>query len=212
MKFDSKITSASKISEVYTSFRGPMIQFPIMKNIDRTNGTARRWIVFSNGKRSVLVRYLFGKWLWDELNQLEMDIFWHLKEITSDVSIYNALRAYIDGTPKRIIRRRLEAGQDLLDLNFISRQSYLTLKGRTNWFFVEETINLRRTPKYSGYTKHYKDKGSLGSERDIVSEFLDPVSNISEEIIYNYLTVGEINILGEDISIHPDENSKFETV
>lgn len=203
----SNLTSDSRITEAIASFRGPMSSFSLVKSIDRNKGTARRWIVFSTGKRSVLVRYLFGKWLWDELNSLELDVFWHLPEITSNVTIYNALRAFVDGTPKKILRKRLEKGQNLLNLLFISRQHYLTLKGRSNWIFIEETITLRQIPKFSGYTKHHKDKGSLGPERDNVSVFLDPVVDISENIIYHYLTVGEISILGDAV-IRPDENLK----
>lgn len=131
-----------------------------------------------------------------------------MSEVTSNTTIYCALKAHIDGVPKKTLRKRIEAMKDLLNLYFITRQQYLTIKGRVNWFLKEESITLRRTTKYSGYTKHYKDKGSLGTERDYVSEFLDPVSDISEETILKYFTVGEIDIFGGDIIFHPEENQK----
>lgn len=208
VNFNGISNRSSKITEVKTSFRGPLIQYSIVKSIDRNKGTARRWIVFSNGKRSILVQYLFGKWLWDELNKIEWDVFWHLPEVTKDRTIYSALRARNSGVSKQLLRKRLSESPSFLSLKFISRQQYLTLKGRINWFFEEETITLRRVPKYSGYTKHYKDKGSLAPERDEVSVFLDPVLDISEEIIMHYLTVGEISIFAGDALIRPEEDQK----
>jgi len=149
---------------------------------------------------------LFGKLLWDNLNTEETRVFWHLTEITSDRTIYLSLKALVQGVSKRDLRRRLEKAE-FLSLWFVSRQQYLTLKGRVNWIFLEETINLRKTPKYSGYTKHYKDKGSLGPGRDIVSEILEPVYDISDEIILSYLTVGEISLFG-GVVLHPEDEPK----
>lgn len=199
------IKTVSRRSEVFTSFRGPLIQFPIVRSIDRNTGILRRWIVFSQGKRSTLVRYLWGKFLWDELNRLEALIFWSLDEITKDTSIYLSLKAINTcGTPKRLVRKRLESGA-FLGFTFISRQQYLSIKGRVNYFFLEETITLQKTPKYSGYTKHYKDKGSLGKERDYyISEILDPIDNVSEEIRLSFLTVGKVPLFGGTAS-YPDE-------
>lgn len=205
-KFQSGFTSVTRPSEVYTSFRGPMISFPIVQYIDREKGTLRRWIVFSQGKRRTLIQYLFGKLLWDNLNTEETRVFWHLTEITRDRTIYLSLKALVQGVSKRDLRRRLEKAE-FLSLWFVSRQQYLTLKGRVNWIFLEETINLRKTPKYSGYTKHYKDKGSLGPGRDIVSEILEPVDDISDEIILSYLTVGEISLFG-GVVLHPEDEPK----
>lgn len=206
MNFNQNVTLASRRSEVLTSFRGPLIEFPIVKSINREKGTLRRWIVFSQGKRSTLVKYLFGKLLWDELNSFEQSVFWHLREITEDRTIWLSLKALSLDVSKRNLRRRLEKGM-FLGFNFISRQQYLTIKGRVNFFFLEEEIILRKTPKYSGYTKHYKDKGSLRPEREFLSEVLEPVSDISDEIMLTYLTVGEITLFGGSVLL-PDEFPK----
>lgn len=203
-------TSASRPSEVFTSFHGPMISFHIVKSIDREKGLLRRWTVFSQGKRSTLVQYLFGKLLWDELNVLENRVFWHLSEITTDLTIYLSLKALVLGTSKRDLRKRLERSI-FPELKFITRQQYLTLKGRVNWIFLEETVNLRKVNKFSGYTKHHKDKGSLGPEREFISEILEPVCDVSEEVLLHYLTVGEFSLFGGDY-VHPDEDQKSETV
>lgn len=203
----SSFLLVSKSSEVITSFRGPMNNFPIVQSINREKGVLRRWIVFSQGKRSTLVKYLFGKLLWDELNSIERRIFWSLSEITSDNTIFLSLKALNLGTSRKDLRNRLERSP-FKELWYISRQQYVSIKGRVNFFFLEEEINLRKVTKYSGYTKHYKDKGHLGTEREYyVSEVLDPFEDVEEEILLNYLSVGKISLFGREYSI-PEEDQK----
>lgn len=198
----------SRPSEVLSSFRGPLISYHVVKSINRETGLLRRWTVFSQGKRSVLVQYLFGKLIWDNLNSKEAEIFWNLSEITLNTSIYLSLKALALGIPKSLLRKRLQFLSDKFGLWFISRQKYLTIKGRINFFFIEETVSLRRVPKFSGYTKHYKDKGSLGHEREIsLSEILDPIVDVSEELFWTYLSVGKISLFGGEYAF-PDEDSK----
>lgn len=196
MEFSSNFTTVAKQSEAVASFRGPMSSFIIVKSINHETGISRRWRVFSQGKRSILVKYLFGKMLWDELNSFERNVFWNLPEITTDLTIFLSLKALGLGFDRKLIRKNLERGS-FLGFWFVSRQQYLTLKGRVNWFFIEETISLRKVPKFSGYTRHHKDKGSLGSERDFsVSEIFEPLSNVNEESMLHFLTVGEIPLFG----------------
>lgn len=200
-------TTVSKPSEVLSSFRGPLHSYHIVKSVDREKGLLRRWTVFSEGKRSTLTKYLFGKLLWDELNIAEKSVFWHLREITSDTTIYLSLKALVFGVSKKLLRKRLESGS-FLGFNFITRQQYLSIKGRVHFFLIEETVNLRKVPKFSGYTKHYKDKGSLAPEReDYLSESFEPLSDVSEEIMLRYLTVGEISLFG-GLVVLPDEDQK----
>jgi len=203
--FNSSVFLVSRPSEVFTSFRGPLKQYQIVQSINREKGTLRRWIVFSQGKRSTLVKYLFAKLLWDELNSYERMILFSLSEVTRDITIFLSLKALNLGIPKVKLRERLR-NSPFQELKFISRQSYISIKGRVNFFFYEEEINLRKTPKYSGYTKHYKDKGSLAPEKEeIFSEVLEPYENVEEEILLNYLTVGEFSLFGGSILI-PEEN------
>jgi hypothetical protein len=148
---------------------------------------------------------LFGKWLWDELNRFENMVFWSLSEITSEQTIYLSLKAFAFGIPKKLLRKRLEKARILFGLNSISRQQYLSLKGQLNCIFIEETITLRPTIKYSGYTKHYKDKGTLGTEREYyLSEILSPCT-IEDEIIFQYLTVGDIPLFGGVVLLPEDD-------
>jgi hypothetical protein len=164
--------------------------------IDHEKAVLRRWIVFSQGKRSVLLRYLFGKLLWDELNSFEKRVLFSLPEVTNDLTIFLSLKALNLGTSKRDLRSRLEKSP-FPELKFISRQQYLSIKGRVQFFFKFEEINLRKTRKFSGYTKHHKDKGSLGTEREFYfSELLDPYENVSEDVLLTYLSVGSFSLLG----------------
>jgi len=151
---------------------------------------------------------MFGKLLWDNLNSNESKIFWHLSEITNNISIYLSLKALALGIDKKLLRKRLEFLHEKFGFEFVTRQQYLTIKGRVNFFFLEEVVNLRRVPKFSGYTKHHKDQGSLGPEReDELSEILEPVVDVSEDFFWTYLSVGKISLFGGECSF-PDETSK----
>lgn len=72
---------------------------------------------------------------------------------------------------------------------------------------MEEQVNLRRVPKFSGYTKHHKDKGTLGPERDFLSDIFDPISDVSEEVLFRYITVGEFSLFG-GVYLHPEDGPK----
>lgn len=209
MKFESSsaVLTVTSRSEVLTSFRGPLITFPILQSVDREKAVLRRWIVFSQGKRSVLIRYLFGKLLWDELSTFEKQILFSLPEVTNDLTMFLSLKALNLGTSKRDLRKRLEQSP-FPELKFISRQQYLSIKGRVQFFFKFEEISLRKTRKFSGYTKHHKDKGSLGPEREFYfSELLDPYENVSEDVLLTYLSVGSFSLLGGVVH-YPDEVQK----
>lgn len=199
----------SKPSEVFTSFRGPLLSFHIVKSINRETGILRRWTVFSQGKRSTLVKYLFGKLFWDQLNTKESEVWWNLSEITTEKSIYLCMKALALGVPKSLIRKRASWLHDTIGFNFVSRQQYLTIKGRVNFFFLEETVSLRRPTKFSGYTKHHKDKGNLGSGREYyLSEILEPDVNVSDDFIWEYLTVGKFSLFGGESILFPEEDQK----
>lgn len=205
MKNQSSKFDNARMSKELSSFRGPLNSYQIILSIDRNKGLLRRLTVFSQGKRSILIKYLWGKLLWDELNSEEARIFWSLPDVTKNKTIYLGLKALVLGVNKRDLRNRLEKASILFNLFHITRQQYLSIKGRVNFFFHEETVSLRRSTKFSGYTKHYKDKGSLGSEREFyLSEITDLDVFEENDIILNFLTVGEITILGSSI-FHPDE-------
>lgn len=201
MNSNSKLKRVINVSEAYASLSGPLNQFHISLSINRNTGLERRLTVISQGKRSVFVRYLWGKLLWDELNNQEMRIFWMLPDITSELSIYLGLKALALGLSRKLLRKRLQNGK-ILGFKFITRQQYLSIKGQCDFFFKEEIVILRPVTKYSGYTKHYKDKGSLGPPREYyLSEAVSLDVSIENDILLQYLVVGEIPLLGGVINL-----------
>jgi len=148
---------------------------------------------------------LFGKLLWDELSSFERTVFYSLPETLKEFSIYLSLKALVLGTSKRDLRNRLKNGS-IYGFKFISRARYLAIKGQCDFFFKQEEINLQRTTKYSGYTKHYKDKGSLRPHVDtFVPDAEDNFSDISEEQMLLYLTVGKIPFFQGEVYSYPEE-------
>lgn len=196
---------ATRPSETKVSWKGPLFTFSIAESVDRTKGILRRWNVFSSGKRSTFGRLLKGKWLWDELARDEQKIFWSLGEVLSDKVFFACLKAFANGTPKKLIRERLKTCP--FEINFISRQQYVSLKGRVHYSLQLEEVSLRRTPKYSGYTRHHKDQGTLGTSRDyeIVSDLLATPESVDEELLLTWLTVGEFSLFSGDVILRPDE-------
>jgi hypothetical protein len=135
---------------------------------------------------------------------MERKILFSLPEVTNDSTIFLSLKALNLGVSKRDLRYRLEKSP-FTELRFISRQQYLSIKGCVQFFFKLEEISVRRTPKFSGYTKHHTDKGSLGPEREFYfSDILEPFESVSEEILLKYLSVGSFSLLGGVVQI-PDE-------
>jgi len=178
-----------------------------VKSIDREKGLLRRWVVFSQGKRPTLVKYLFGKLLWDNLNNFEMDVFWHLREITDNTSIFLSLKALNLGVNKRDLRRRLD-NSPFPELQGISRQQYLSIKGQVSFFLKEETLILRKVPKFKTYTKHVKDQGTLGPSREYYfTDLFEPYEKVSDEILLSYLTVGEFSLFRGEVP-YPDDEPK----
>jgi len=138
---------------------------------------------------------------------MERTIFWYLSEVTQDTTMFLSLKAPNLGVPKTLLRERLSKSP-FPELKFITRQQYISIKGRVNFFFYEEEINLRKTPKYSGYSRHHTDKGSLALGREeILSEVLEPYENVEEEILLQYLTVGSFSLFGGEI-LYPDDGPK----
>lgn len=171
-------------------------QYPITISIDYNKGLIERWTVFSQGKRSTLVRYLFGKWLWDELTSEEWRVFILLPEVLSDYKIFIPISKNInESIPKKIIRKRLEDLSKIMSIIYLTKQQYKSISSQSNFLLYENRSRLAKTPKFSGYTKHYKDKGNLPREKTLMpSETLEfeEIDDSIQTIFSFYLTVGKI--------------------
>jgi len=188
--------------------RGPLHRYPIVISINRDKGTVMRWLCFSKGKRRTLLKYLFGKIIWDELSNFERTVFFTLQEVTEDFTIYLSLKAMILGTNRRDLRKRLENGH-FLGFWFVSRQQYLSIKGSIDFFLIREELHPRRTTKYSGYTKHYKDKGSLRPHVEtFVPETDGLIDDVTDKLKLEYLTVGKIPFFQGDRIGYPEDDQK----
>jgi len=136
-----------------------------------------------------------------------MEMLLTLPEATKDILIFNSLKAVNNGTSKITLRYRIETNP--FGLESLSRRQYLGIKGSVNFFLIEETVSLRKTPKYSGYARHHNDKGSLGLQREeLFPEVVEPFNDVLEETLYKYLTVGEIRLFAEEFVFRPDEANK----
>jgi len=133
------------------------LKFTIKTISDITpNGAIKRWTVRSSGRRSVLIRYLFLKFLYDELTQEEYKVFLSFPDTTSVIPIFYALRARIEGIPKKVIRKILET-LTFPGFKVPTRDEYIGLKQIRFTHKIETEPPIRKPKPYSGYSKGYKD-------------------------------------------------------
>jgi hypothetical protein len=152
-------------------------------NISQKQGVIKRWIVFSEGKRSVLVRFLFLKMIYDELTTKEMELLLSLNESTSNIQIFFALKARKLNIRKKTIRKILEA-LELKGYPPVSREEYLGRK-QINFTIQERTYPPIEKPKpYTGYARGFKNnKRSKFEVEEFSSSPLEPSSFFEDEII-----------------------------
>lgn len=130
---------------------------------DREKRIRRYFSVISSGKRNKLFSLLFNKWLWDELTKSECTLLYHLPEFFKSEVAMSAFRA-LQQNPKIEVRKRILKLDALIGLPIVlNHKSYY---GLLNNLLISVSIGEKKFPrtiKYSGYTKHYKDRGSLRS-------------------------------------------------
>jgi len=119
-----------------------------------------RWSIISSGRLTAIRKFLFLKWLWDELSREEFSLFIDIPGVLSDPRTFACLKARADGLPKEIIRRRLLTAEKLLGLKLSSRSSWEGIKRLHVSFFKIETT-APRVQKYTGWARHHNDQGTL---------------------------------------------------
>lgn len=187
--------------------RGRFIEFKVgSSSIAPRYGEMVGWYVISSGKRPTLFKYLFLKWLWDELTFHEWKFVLNLPEFFSSEEFVACARALASRQPKTVIRTRLNNFRILRGLKPLSEIKYRSMKRNMAYTLVEYTYSPLSTKKYSGWTRHHNDHGSLGRI------ILDPLpSEFTEKLeidLFNILTVGEVKILNTVFSLSPDDVSK----
>lgn len=195
----------------------PDLRFHFSVNFGENTETSRyytRIFVSSSGDRKTVLKKLFLKWLWDELTSEEMELFICLPETIGTPVIFACLQARARGIPKKLIRNRLNK---IIVLNLLgekitpfTRERYLSLK-QVRITLKKIRIPARPLTRYSGYTKNYKDKGTLRNDVNYFTSkiFEEDVNEEKEIFILHLLTVGRLEILGREINLdYPDESKR----
>jgi hypothetical protein len=170
-------------------------------------GRGHRWLVRSSGRRSTVFTFLFLKWLWDELTSTELQFLFNTPEFFKEPRIESSFRARAYGTPKKKIRERLNKYLEIIGQKPYSHERYRGMKGLFLMLEMQEVIFVSPKP-YSGYTRHYKDKGSLGSEHFPDETFTYDEKIDKFEFFFHLLSVGEIITASGIMYILPDDDAK----
>lgn len=177
-------------------FLGGFKTFSVSVSTDREKGTESRLLVYSQGSRAKVVKYLWLKYLWDELSKEEMELLYSLPEfINSEIKIATLRAVMILG--KRETRKRLNRTLTLLQRETFTREQYQGYK-RLDVEIKRFTRNLPKVPKFSGWVR---SSSSIGSKRPTGGpSFLEPLASNEDEYEnfehdwYSYLTVDDFNL------------------
>lgn len=194
-KFQS-ILSNSKISQKVKSrpskpkFKGGFSSYSISTSINRETRVESRLHVFSQGSRAKVHRYLFLKFLWDELTRDEYELFIQMSETLNSEVIIGALRATLLIGKKKVRQRILS--HSIEGKNF-SREVYNGYR-RLDIEIHEYQRSLPKTTKFSGWVR---SSSQVGSKNSRGSSFLEPLDIHEEDYMfeifdwYTFLTVGD---------------------
>lgn len=158
-------------------FRGPFKTFSVTLFSDREKGFELRLLVHSQGSRAAVNRYLWLKFLWDNLTRDEMKLFLALPENLNDEMKYAVLRTVLL-FPKKVIRDRLNRILIGLGEKPFLRDNYLGFK-RLDVEIHEITRRLPRVPKFSGWIKSSSAKDSKRKSRG--PSFLEPLAILESD-------------------------------
>lgn len=173
-------------------FKGSFQTFRVIFNTNRETGLEESLFVFSQGARIKVHRYLWLKFLWNELTKDEWLLFISMPETLNSDIYYNALRA-INKVGKKKVRNRLITTPYIEDRDKPTKDRYRGYRCIDVEIFYDRR-RLPKVPKFSGYVK---SSSQVGSKRPQKSSFLDLIiptgEDYSERIFdwFTYLTVGE---------------------
>lgn len=166
------------------------------------------WNVISSGKRSTLFKYLFLKWLWEELTLNELKYVLDLPEFhsSSGEEFFTCMKMLANGFPKSEIRTRLNNFRTLIGLKPHKAEKYRSLK-QIKFILIEVEFREPPTIKFSGWVRHQNDQGSLRMNLiELDSEIND--SYLKNEInLYEYLSVGKVFLLGQEVTLSLNDGS-----
>jgi hypothetical protein len=183
-------------------FKGRFITTKVKLTTDHEKGMECRLIVYSKGSRQAIIKFLWLKFLWDQLTRSEFLLFLSIPEVLSNEKMFNYL-SVINTIPKKIARRNLLKAEEYLEIEISSRERYQGIKDLDIEIY-QETRNLPKPPKFSGYVK---TPSSVGTKSSRGSSFLETTTDpdvIMKSLIepiswYKLLTVGTDSLLSEDL-------------
>jgi hypothetical protein len=191
----------------FPRFRGSFRTFRVTVSTNREKGTKENFLVYSQGSRGAVQKYLWYKFLWDELTKQEMELFLIMPETISDPLKFGALRALLI-LGKRKVRDRIVTAPFLEERDKPRREKYQGIKG-LRIEISRETRKLPKVPKFSGWIR---SSSAIGSKRPGGPSFLEPLAIREDDYSefsfdwYSYLTVGESYLQNSaGIRSRPDE-------
>lgn len=185
----------------------------------KSTAVERRLRVFSSGKRGVVFRYLWLKYLWAELTTQEHFLFISLPETLRNPMIVAVLTLRAKGVSKKVLRDALNVWETLNGERVSSREAFQSIKGLhlETWLV---TRRLRPVKKYTGYVKSISSLGKSRVRAINRFELLMAATNDTEvrdvEFYVEVLTVGGIPRGWTTLTRHnnaetelPDESEAF---
>lgn len=147
--------------------------------------------MYSQGSRTSVARYLWLKFLWNELTEVEMRLFLTLPEtLNSEIKVATLRSILIKG--KTEVRWRLTQCPFLETDEQISLESFQGFK-RLDVEIYDLTRSLPKVPKFSGWIRSSSAKGS---KRSLPKSSFDEVQDDDRDDYfdvqfdwYHYLTV-----------------------
>lgn len=172
-------------------FPGKFFSWNVTISTDWQRRTSEHFLVFSSGKREAVLRYLWLKYVWNNLTQEEfLVLILSLKD--SDDKKWSFIRA--TQTIKRsVLRERLLAKERTQEEVLSSRISYLGSR-RLRIEIHRWTRKLPNVPKYSGYVRSIASLGK-NKPRDLgltIEELMTDGVVMEERFDwFHFLTVGD---------------------
>jgi hypothetical protein len=188
-------------------FSGRFFTHAVRINADHEKGEEEVLIVYSKGSRLALVKYLWLKFLWDQLTKEEFLLFISMNETLQNEKKFNYLKI-INEIPKKEARKRLLNLETRLGEEVSKRESYQGIK----YLGIEIYIQIRRLPKPTKFSGYVKTPSAVGTKSRGGSSFLETTTDQNEILKsliepinwYRLLAIGPDNLLFEDL-IFPDE-------
>ena len=193
-------------------FPGPFHTWSVVFNRNEERNFVERFLVFSVGKQGTVNKYLWHKLVWDQLSRKEFFLFLSLPNTLMDPKMHGFLRAKME-VPLRVLRKRLNHLEALTGEKETSLASYQGYRSQRLTIYLDRRNLHRKLLK----TKRVKSPSQVGTKSSGKILFIEPLAPTNFQVDnefawYSFLTVGEIPLLGGNVTLSLKRTKKFETV